>query len=75
MSIYASRIIFSALESHSLELQETIDNFLETLEANGIKACYEHFVDGKCVAFNEAAFWQPEGVIDQQIIEVQGEQA
>ena len=74
-TIFSTRIIFTTLEPHSLELQETINEFLESLEANGIKACYEHFENGKCVSFNEAAWWQPEGVIDQQIIEVQGEQA
>ena len=61
MSIFATRIIFSTLEPHTLELQETINEFIERLEANGYKPCYEHFVDGQCVEFNEAAWWQPEG--------------
>lgn len=71
----STRIILTTIEPYTPELQETIDEFLETLEANGFKPTYEHFVDGKCVSFNEAAWWQPEGVIDQKIIEVQGEQA
>jgi hypothetical protein len=75
MSVYATRIILTTIEPYADELQETIDEFLETVVANGFKPTYEYFVDGKCVAFNDAAWWQPEAGADQQITDVQGEQA